>query len=369
MVSISLPESQSIAKVTIIDNGARISGRLSFFMEPVPEYIIDEVLKAPAYVFFVENESSGRRVVFDLGIRKDPENLSPPVLAYHKDFSIQGGEDISEFLQHRDIDLKSIEAVIWSHHHLDHTGNPAGFPAATDLVVGPSFKETILPGYPKDPKGQILETDYEGRNIRQLDFGTESNGLVIGGFRAIDYFGDGSFYLLEVPGHTVDHIAGLARTSVSPSRFILEKMGADTGHHVSQWRPTRYLPLPKELTPSPLGVDHRFNLRTNVCPGHVFIDHVHPDHSDNTPFTQIKAGHSYDVESSRKSLEQMQLFDADENIIVIMAHDYTMLPVMEFWPQTANDWHKANWKESGRWLFLNYFNQVLEKALARTTSQ
>lgn len=83
---------------------------------------------------------------------------------------------------------------------MDHTGNPAGFPASTTLIVGPGFKETMLPGYPTDPSSHILEADYAGRDLRQLDFGEESHNLTIGGFRAIDFFDDGSFYLLESPG-------------------------------------------------------------------------------------------------------------------------------------------------------------------------
>lgn len=87
-----------------------------------------------------------------------------------------------------------------SHHHPDHTGNPAGFPRTTEVVVGPGFKETLLPGYPTDPKGLVLENDYQGRTVRQINFDEDASGLTIGGFRALDYFGDGSFYLLETPG-------------------------------------------------------------------------------------------------------------------------------------------------------------------------
>ena len=87
-----------------------------------------------------------------------------------------------------------------SHHHLDHTGNPAGFPPSTSLIVGPGFRETVLPGYPTNPSSQVLEADYQGRDLRQINFEEESHGLEIGGYRAMDYFGDGSFYLLETPG-------------------------------------------------------------------------------------------------------------------------------------------------------------------------
>lgn len=83
---------------------------------------------------------------------------------------------------------------------MDHTGNPTGFPSTTDLIVGPGFKDTLLPGYPENETAMVGEADYMGRHLRQLDFEKESNGLAIGGFRSIDYFGDGSFYLLESPG-------------------------------------------------------------------------------------------------------------------------------------------------------------------------
>lgn len=67
-------------------------------------------------------------------------------------------------------------------------------------MVGPGFKETELPGYPENPKAKILQADYEGRTLRQIDFDAESKGLTIGGFKAVDWFGDGSLYLLHTPG-------------------------------------------------------------------------------------------------------------------------------------------------------------------------
>lgn len=39
-----------------------------------------------------------------------------------------------------------------------------------------------------------------GRNLREVNFDTDANGLRIGRFQAIDYYGDGSFYLLDAPG-------------------------------------------------------------------------------------------------------------------------------------------------------------------------
>lgn len=56
-----------------------------------------------------------------------------------------------------------------------------------------------------------------GRFVRELTFeeGEDHPVLSIGDFKAIDFFGDGSFYLLDTPGHAVGHLCGLARTSTA----------------------------------------------------------------------------------------------------------------------------------------------------------
>lgn len=75
---------------------------------------------------------------------------------------------------------------------------------------------------------------------------------------------------------------------------------------------------------------------------------------------RIKAGHPHDVDTARDSLKKVEAFDADENILVIVAHDYTLLPVLEFFPKSANEWHHANWKEQGRWEFLRDLRDAVE---------
>lgn len=143
-------------------------------------------------------------------------------------------------------------------------------------------------------------------------------------------------------------------------------MGGDIGHHASQWRPNEHLPLPNELRPSPLGPGSKFNMRINVCPGELFIEHAHPQHSSTTPFTNIRAGHPHDVDKARQSLKTMEPFDADENVLVVTAHDYSLLPILRYWPEEANGWHRAGWKELGQWEFLKDFAKTVEeKATAK----
>jgi hypothetical protein len=59
----------------------------------------------------------------------------------------------------------------------------------------------------------------------EVDF--TSSDITIGRFKAFDYFGDGSFYILDSPGHAVGHINALARTSASPKPSFIH-LGGDS---------------------------------------------------------------------------------------------------------------------------------------------
>lgn len=111
------------------------------------------------------------------------------------------------------------------------------------------------------------------------------------------------------------------------------------------------MPLPKELSPSPFGIDCTFNVRRNVCPCAHFLDHVGLK-DEASPFCGIRGGRPHQLEMAREALKRTEAFDADEGIMVIMAHDWTLLGVMDFWPQSANGWREKEWKERGRWEFL-----------------
>jgi hypothetical protein len=124
------------------------------------------------------------------------------------------------------------------------------FPPSAKIVVGEGFKDNLPPCYPSNPKSALLESDYEGHELVR-SFSMTASRLVTS---VHDYFGDGSFYLLDVPGHAIGHICGLARTT--KDSFLL--MGADTCHFAGALRPTAAVPLPKSLEPKTWGLDAAF---------------------------------------------------------------------------------------------------------------
>ena len=56
----------------------------------------------------------------------------------------------------------------------------------------------LLPTYPTNPDSGLTEDAFENRQIREIDF--EKEPLKIGQFNAVDWFRDGSLYLLDSPG-------------------------------------------------------------------------------------------------------------------------------------------------------------------------
>lgn len=109
----------------------------------------------------------------------------------------------------------------------------------------------------------ILESDYAGRELREIDF-NDGETVKIGNFKAVDYFGDGSFYILDAPGHAVGHLCALARVKGEDGKEGFVFMGGDACHHNGEFRPSVYRPLPESISP------HPWDKEGKMCPGSIF---------------------------------------------------------------------------------------------------
>lgn len=49
---------------------------------------------------------------------------------------------------------------------------------------------------------------------------------------------------------------------------------------------------------------------------------------------------------------KMEEFDANENVFTVIAHDLSLIGVVDLFPKTANAWKEKGWAEKGRWEFL-----------------
>ena len=265
------------------------------------------------YSFLIESLHHNKRVLFDLAFMKELDDRMPPALKALFDNENAGGidevHDVPDTLQTHGVELARIDSIIWSHAHIDHVGDPSVFPPTTELVVGPGFEANGLPGYPTNPDAFLLDSAFEGRNIRELDFATSTT--TIGALRAIDFFGDGAFWLLETPGHTRHHISGLCRTT--EDSWIL--LGGDVCHNAAQLRPSRSRPL-------------------HEGQGCTQVSHS----SQGGPLYGLAPGMHEDIAQAKETVVKIQAFDGRDDVMVVLAHDATLLGVLDFFPQDLNGW-------------------------------
>ncbi|KAI0180671.1 Metallo-hydrolase/oxidoreductase [Hypoxylon sp. FL1284] len=325
----AIPESSCTVDVRVIDTNTLLYLRTGLFWETELQGF--QGLDAPSYCFLVSR--GDRHLLFDLGVRSDWENYAPStVQLIQATTKVTAGLDVASVLDADvsglEVRSSDVEAIIWSHNHFDHAGDPSTFPPTTQLVVGPGVKDASWPGYPTRPDSIVLDADAAGREVRSIAFsGTD---LRVGGFDAFDYFGDGSFYLLDAPGHAIGHVCALARTTADPPSFVF--MGADSCHHPGIIRPHGHSRLPQH----------------HPCAG-LWKDPEQPLLS--VPRSPVFANHVAAVDTVRKIRD----LDGLEHVFVILAHDTTLRERIPFFPERVNDWQANGLRETTRWLFCQDF--------------
>ncbi|KAJ7717789.1 hypothetical protein B0H16DRAFT_1897812 [Mycena metata] len=374
---LGIPPSTATVSVTAFNvvDARTVSVPANTLMKPVGAG--HELFRFPILTFLITHAESGRQVLFDLGVRKDLENTALAVAA-----DVRAGlivmpvaRDFVEQLGDHGVEAESISAAIWrwvpslffvrarelifadSHAHFDHIGDVSKFPASTDLVFGDG---TPCETRPSHPHARLMESDLAGRKLVPIVF--DESSLQIGGFKAHDYFGDGSLYLLDVPGHLSGHICALTR--VTPTSFLF--LGGDAAHHVGMLRPTaalhRAFPVPPALLAS---TKHSVALTAIAPAASASIDtdtaNANAKPFDlaarTTPLLDLAEEGYEDAPTARASIALISAFDANPDVLVVLAHDASLLDIVgPAFPAKLDGWKERGWKERAVWAFLEEGN-------------
>ncbi|KDQ62401.1 hypothetical protein JAAARDRAFT_30309 [Jaapia argillacea MUCL 33604] len=189
----------------------------------------DEVNPAPIIAFILHHSKTNANFLVDLGIRRDLESYPPAVREHIRDapVPVRISQDVVQSLEKGGLLPSQITDICLTHVHWDHVGDPNPFTNAT-FLVGEESRSLFDPGYPADPKSAFAA------DLLPLDrtkFLSKETWAPLGPFpHALDFFGDGSLYIVDAPGHLPGHVNILARTSSDGGWIYL---AGDSAH---DWR-------------------------------------------------------------------------------------------------------------------------------------
>ena len=182
-----------------------------------------ERIIAPALSFAIRRVGKDELILFDLGIRKDWENISPTFGERMREltFGISVPQDVIEGLAQGGARPEAVTHIVLSHLHFDHVGDPRAFPHA-EFVLGGASRALLA----ANPDGMVPQGLLPAARTRFLD--DPARWPPLGPFaHALDLFGDGAMYVVDAPGHVPGHINLLARTSPDGAWVLL---AGDSAH-------------------------------------------------------------------------------------------------------------------------------------------
>ncbi|PPQ73308.1 hypothetical protein CVT26_015336 [Gymnopilus dilepis] len=214
---------QAYCNVSALDGGA---------LEGVEELFVTNATPGrkdilPSLCFLIQHSEKPSKLVFDLGIRTDVEKYPPAtqerIIRYFG--PVPGYGDVVGSLEKGGLKPDNIDFVCISHLHWDHTGDTHLFKKST-FVVGGECRPLVENGYPKNSDALFSQDLFSFDRTR---FISDDEWKPVGPFpRALDFYGDGSLYIVDSPGHLPGHVNILARTSADGAWIYL---AGDSAHN------------------------------------------------------------------------------------------------------------------------------------------
>ncbi|KAL3485854.1 beta-lactamase-like protein [Aspergillus germanicus] len=180
--------------------------------------------------FLIRHEKQHRDVLWDLGMSSDLDDF-PPVIANGPILSaaVHGPlESLKAQIARRSgITADQLDTIILSHAHFDHCRPVRNtFPNAT-VFFGPGTAEYCAPGHLANPSSPWDGRYFDPNRATERWETLKGPWVPFGPFdRAMDFFGDGSFWVIQAPGHMPGNLCACAR--VETGEWVL--LGSDCCH-------------------------------------------------------------------------------------------------------------------------------------------
>ncbi|KAL2205512.1 Metallo-hydrolase/oxidoreductase [Sarocladium strictum] len=226
-------------KLHLLDGGSFSTGNLKLLHKNAPS----EPFRMYDWCFLIHHKPSDRYVMWDLGCSDDYSVYTPWVNKCMLPYANIVGplRPLQEQLEHLGVRVSQIDSVLFSHAHWDHC-RPISkeFPKAK-AYFGPGTKYFCSPGHLES--GQPSEEiEWDGKWFGSPQHVTETWSELEGSWvpwgpfeRTLDFFGDGSLWILEAPGHMPGNLAAAVKLQ-GTNEWVL--LGSDCCHSMALLRGT-----------------------------------------------------------------------------------------------------------------------------------
>jgi N-acyl homoserine lactone hydrolase len=170
-----------------------------------------ETLEAPCLAFVVRHPSAGT-ILIDTGMHRDARENPRRDFGIPLSLMFRGlrpaEKPFDEQLRALDIEPDSVERVLMTHLHLDHTSGMRLLPNAKFTASGAEWTATRRK-FPAG-KGYVPHHLPAVSQMQLLDFDRDGEPYTTFA-RTIDLLGDGTIRLISTPGHSAGHLSVLLR--------------------------------------------------------------------------------------------------------------------------------------------------------------
>lgn len=161
---------------------------------------------------FLYDAAGGRRVLFDTGYATGEWHTGWRGAVYRRLLppTVRDADDVAARLRADGVDPASVSHVVLSHLHPDHVGGVRRFPHAT-FVLSAGHERTLSdPPLRAGVLSGLFPSWFSGAERIVLD-DEAFCAVEIGGtaLRAHDLLGDGSYLVVDLPGHADGHLGAL----------------------------------------------------------------------------------------------------------------------------------------------------------------
>ncbi|KAL2816065.1 beta-lactamase-like protein [Aspergillus cavernicola] len=205
-----LPTTDAFVHVSLLNGGSMTAEYHKLHAgEPADEF------RMYNWVFFIFHKQQNQRLLWDLGMSSNKDDYTPVIAngPWTEARILGPRESLVDQIQRReDVTADEINTVIPSHAHFDHC-RPIRhiFPNAT-AFFGPGTATHCSPGHLTDPSSQWDGRFFDPARATERWETLAGPWIPFGAFdRAMDLFGDGSFWVIQAPGHMPGNLCACAR--------------------------------------------------------------------------------------------------------------------------------------------------------------